>query len=454
MAEALGVRGVAQAGSATRTVGGLGWPGIVRLGCVQASIGAIVMLATSLLNRVMVVEYALAAAIPAGLVAWHYAVQLSRPLWGHGSDRGRARTPWIQGGMATLGIGSLMAVNATVLMHDSPVAGGILAVVGFSLIGAGVGAAGTSMLAFLASSVAPQRRPAAAATTWIMMVAGIVISAGIAGALLDPFTQQRLAIVSSGVVLAALIVTFIAMHKLERSTPPLPVDKGSKRALPAPSFADAIREIMHEGAARRFTLFIFVSMLAYSMQDLILEPFAGLVFEMTPGQSTQLAGMQHGGVLVGMIVAGLGGSAFAGRALVDLRLWIVVGCIGSGMALGGLALAATSGPSWPLEANVFVLGFFNGVFAVSAIGAMMGLAGAGERSGEGVRMGVWGAAQAIAFGMGGLLGALGVDIARRAQDHDAGAFQLIFGIEAVLFVLAAGLAVHASTKNRHSEGEI
>ena len=29
------------------------------------------------------------AVIAAGLVAWHYAVQLSRPLWGHGSDRGR-----------------------------------------------------------------------------------------------------------------------------------------------------------------------------------------------------------------------------------------------------------------------------------------------------------------------------------------------------------------------------
>ena len=61
---------------------GFGWVSIVRLGAVQAAIGSIVMLATSLLNRVMVVEYGLAAAIPAVLVAWHYAVQLSRPVWG------------------------------------------------------------------------------------------------------------------------------------------------------------------------------------------------------------------------------------------------------------------------------------------------------------------------------------------------------------------------------------
>jgi MFS transporter, BCD family, chlorophyll transporter len=63
----------------------LGWGGIIRLGLVQSSLGAVVMLATSLLNRIMVVEYALPALIPAGLVAWHYAVQLSRPRWGPGS---------------------------------------------------------------------------------------------------------------------------------------------------------------------------------------------------------------------------------------------------------------------------------------------------------------------------------------------------------------------------------
>ncbi|MGB3808374.1 MAG: PucC family protein, partial [Erythrobacter sp.] len=130
---------------------GLGWFSIVRIGLVQASIGAIVMLATSLLNRVMVVEFALAAALPAGLVAWHYAVQLARPAWGHGSDRGRARTPWIVGGVAILAGGAMLAVKAT-LMFGSGEAGALLvAIVAFTLIGAGVGAGGTSALALLAS---------------------------------------------------------------------------------------------------------------------------------------------------------------------------------------------------------------------------------------------------------------------------------------------------------------
>ncbi|MDG5749051.1 BCD family MFS transporter [Qipengyuania sp. XHP0207] len=422
---------------------GFGWLSIIRLGLVQASIGAIVMLATSLLNRVMVVEYALAAAIPAGLVAWHYAVQLTRPLWGHGSDRGRRRTPWILGGMATLALGAVMAVYATIQMAPNPLLGGVLAVAAFSLIGMGVGASGTSMLALLASAVAPERRSAAAAVTWIMMVAGIVVSAGVSGALLDPFSEQRLAMVSCGVALTALLVSGLAVRHLEPDQP-FVFEALTKDG--APSFPEALREILHENAARRFTVFIFVSMLAYSMQDLILEPFAGLVFGMTPGESTQLAGVQHTGVLLGMIAAGIGGSAFAGRMPIDLRIWIVTGCAGSALALAGLAAGAIHGPGWPLTLNVFVLGLCNGLFAVAAIGAMMGLAGAGRKTREGVRMGVWGAAQAIAFGLGGLTGALGVDLARGAQGQDGSAFQLIFMIEACLFVVAAGLAIHATHK--------
>lgn len=420
---------------------GFGWFSIVRLGLVQAAIGAMVMLSTSLLNRVMVVEYALAAAIPAGLVAWHYAVQFTRPLWGHGSDRGRRRTPWILGGLAILASGSLLAAYATISMAGQQGLAMILAIVAFTLIGLGVGAGGTSMLALLASGVAPERRSAAAAVTWIMMVAGIVLSAAIAGSLLDPFSPARLVAVSGGVATCALVVAALAVFRLEHGQG---AAGASARSEPPARLADALREIRQEREARQFTIFIFVSMLAYSMQDLILEPFAGLVFGMTPGQSTQLAGIQHGGVLAGMILAGIGGSAFAGRLPVDLRYWIVTGCAGSAAALAGLAAGAVHGSGWPLAANVFVLGFFNGLFAVAAIGAMMGLAGAGRTTREGVRMGVWGASQAIAFGLGGLIGAVGVDIAREAIGVDGRAFQIIFSLEAALFVCAAALAVRAT----------
>nr|WP_243843408.1 BCD family MFS transporter [Sphingomonas vulcanisoli] len=423
--------------------------GIVRLGLVQSSIGAIVMLATSLLNRVMVVEYALPAALPAGLVAWHYAVQLSRPMWGHGSDRGRRRTPWIIFGMGTLALGSLLAIDALSLLATHSVWGFILSILAFSMIGAGVGAAGTSLLALLATQVAPERRAAAASITWIMMVAGIVVTAGIAGALIDPFSLPRLAMVAGGVAGGAFLVAVLAVWGVEqRSTAEAIVAD----AVPGPSFGVALREILEDDEARRFTIFVFLSMLAYSMQDLILEPFAGLLFGFTPGQSTQLSGVQHGGVLAGMILIGVGGSAFGGRSAAGMRRWIVGGCIGSALALAGLSLAARVGPTWPLSANIAALGFANGVFAVAAIGAMMGLAGAGGGAGEGgregIRMGVWGAAQAIAFGLGGLIGAVGVDVGRALIGSTPETFTIVFGSEALLFLVAASLALRGSSPSR------
>ena len=419
----------------------LGWLGIVRLGLVQSSIGAIVMLATSLLNRVMVVEYALPAALPAGLVAWHYAVQLSRPVWGHGSDRGRRRTPWIIGGMGVLALGALLAIDAVAMLAAGSGWGYMVAVIAFAMIGAGVGAAGTSLLALLATRVAPERRAAAASITWIMMVAGIVVTAGVAGSLIDPFSLARLALVAGGVAGGAFLVATLAVWGVEGRA--VAASEPLSETAAGHAFGAAFAEMWADDDARRFTVFVFLSMLAYSMQDLILEPFAGLVFAFTPGQSTQLSSLQHGGVLAGMILVGVAGSAFGRRSAGGLRRWIVGGCVGSAMALAGLALAARAGPGWPLAANVAALGFANGVFAVAAIGAMMGLASAGKGR-EGMRMGVWGAAQAIAFGLGGLIGAVGVDIGRALIGSTQNTFTIVFGTEALLFLLAASLALRGA----------
>ncbi|WBH15597.1 BCD family MFS transporter [Sphingomonas radiodurans] len=420
----------------------LGWLGIARLGLVQSAIGAIVMLATSLLNRVMVVEYALPAALPAGLVAWHYAVQLSRPAWGHGSDRGRRRTPWIILGMATLAAGAMLAVASLGLLATRSAGGFALAILAFTLIGGGVGAAGTSLLALLATRVAPERRAAAASITWIMMIAGIVVTASVASKFIDPFSLSRLTMVAGSVAAAALLVSLVAVWGIEgdASLVPPPV-----RNAPTPSFGIVLREMWADDDARRFTLFVFVSMLAYSMQDLILEPFAGLVFAATPGESTKLSGLQHAGVLAGMILVGVGGSAFGSGGGSGLRRWIVGGCLGSAVALLGLALASRTGGDWPLTANVVALGFANGIFAVAAIGSMMGLAGA-DRGREGIRMGVWGAAQAIAFGLGGLIGAVGVDVGRALTGSTTQTFTIVFAAEALLFLVAASLALRGSVR--------
>ena len=419
---------------------GLSWFGIFRMGLVQTALGAIVVLTTSTMNRVMVVELALPAMLPGALVAFHYTLQFLRPRWGYGSDGGgRRRTPWIIGGMALLALGGIGSSLATALMVSHLAAGIVLGILSFALIGVGVGAAGTSLLAMLATHVAASRRGAAATIVWLMMIAGFVITTLTAGHYLDPFTVWRLVGVTSAVSVIAFLLASVALTGIEQDG--ARVTGASKAEAVKPPFRQALGEVWADAQARRFTIFVFVSMLAYSMQDLILEPFAGLVFGLTPGETTKLSGVQNGGVFCGMLLVALAGSA--GLGIGTLRTWAIAGCLASAVALIGLIAAGASGPPWPLKPTVFALGAANGAFAVAAIGSMMGLAASGVKSREGVRMGTWGAAQAVAFGAGGFTGAVLSDVLRALGADPVVAYTAVFGGEAVLFIAAARLAMTA-----------
>ena len=292
----------------------------------------------------MVVELALPAIVPGGLVGLQYAVQMLRPLLGHGSDVGGRRTPWIVGGMAVLALGGIAAAAATEVMASHLAAGLVLALLAYTLIGLGVGACGTSLLVLLAKRVEERRRAAAATIVWLMMMAGFVVTATFAGRMLDPFSPTRLLATMAGVCGVAVLATCGAVWRIE----------GAMAAAGPPSrgpFGAALREVWADTQARRFAIFVFVSMLAYSGQELILEPFAGAVFHLTPGGSAQLAGVLHGGVMTGMLVVSIAGSAIGGRRLGTMRLWTLVGCVGSAIAILALshlaAWSAARGPCHP-----------------------------------------------------------------------------------------------------------
>jgi BCD family chlorophyll transporter-like MFS transporter len=420
-----------------------GWLTIFRLGLVQTALGAIVVLTTSTLNRVMVVELALPAMLPGALVTLHYAMQMLRPRMGYGSDLGQRRTPWIINGMAVLAAGGTLAAFATALMATNFVFGVLLAVLAFVLIGGGVSACGTSLLVLLAKRVQPDRRAAAATLVWMMMIAGFAITATVAGKLLDPFSTARMVAVTGGVSVVAFLVTLVAIWRVEgdnKETAGLTRSEAAK-----PAFFDALREVWSERDARHFTIFVFVSMIAYSAQDLILEPFAGAIFAFTPGESTKLSGIQHGGVFAGMLLVALMTTLFKGRAVASLKAWVVGGCVASALAQVGLVIAGVFGMPWPLRENVFLLGVANGAFSIAAIGAMMAMASQGKGAREGVRMGMWGASQAIAFGAGGFLGTVLADLGAFLLSGQAGlgsAYALVFGLEAVAFVVAACIAMN------------
>ncbi len=423
-----------------------GWFQIARLGLIQACLGAVVVVTTSTLNRIMVVELALPALLPGFLVAWHYAVQMVRPRMGFGADKGRRSTPWMMGGMLVLGAGGLLAAWATVWMATQPMYGALLAWLSFSLIGLGVSACGTSLLALMAKRVPAERRAPAATTVWLMMIVGFAVTAGVVGKLIDPYSPEVLLQVSAGLSAVTAVITALCLWGLEKDVGlsqalTLEVDQNpSTERLQKQNFKEAFQEVWADAAARTFTVFVFISMLAYSAQDLILEPFAGAVHGFTPGQTTQLSGWHHMGVLIGMLaVAGAGSRWVAGR-LGSVQAWMVGGCLFSALATLGLVSSALSA-DWPLKPNVVFLGVANGAFSIAAIATMMRLAGEGGAGREGTRMGLWGAAQAAAFGLGGLLGTAASDLAHALLGEQRMAYAAVFALQGLMFTGSAWVAL-------------
>ncbi len=435
----------------------LTWPQIARLGLVQASLGSIVVLTTSLLNRVMVVELALPAILPGALVALHYFIQLIRPRMGFGSDQTRRATPWIRGGMLVLASGGILAAASTILLDSSIVWGIALATVAFLMIGIGVSSSGTALLVLLAKRVEPKKKAAAATCVWLMMIFGFAFTASVSGKFLSPFSFERLLMISSTVSVIAVIVTFLAIWGMESPatrTQELAsnMDEANLETTSAKvSFREAFAEVWKESRVRSFTWFVFVSMLAYSSQDLILEPFAAVAFGYSPAETTTLSGLQNGGVLVGMLMLAFVTSKAKSQSLTTLSNWTIGGCLASALAMMGLVASGPIANEVFFKSTVFLLGIFNGAFSIAAIGSMMQFASIGSARREGVRMGIWGASQAMAFGLGGIIGTGLSDIARVILGEPASAYAFVFFLEGVLFVVAAYLSYQTRSEKQGSK---
>jgi BCD family chlorophyll transporter-like MFS transporter len=419
-----------------------GWLQVIRLGLIQACMGAVVVVTTSTLNRIMVVELALPALLPGMLVGFHYIVQMVRPRMGFGADAGGRCTPWMMGGMLVLATGGVLACAGTILMGSFLLGGVLLSMLAFTLIGFGVSACGTSLLVLLAKRLPDEVRAPSATLVWMMMIFGFAATAVSVGKLLDPYSPERLMAVTSGLSVLVVVITAACLWGLEGQAGSI---HGKAEQRPsAGQFKETLQQVWHEPQARAFTVFVFFSMLAYSFQDLILEPFAGAVFEMTPGQTTQLSGLQHSSVLVGMITVAVAGSAKVRGRLGSVQAWMIGGCLASAVAMAGLCLAGLQGPGWPLKFNVFALGVANGAFSIAAIATMMRLANEGAHGREGTRMGLWGAAQAIAFGLGGVLGTAASDLAHWLIAQSGVAYATVFGLEALMFAVSAWCAVRVA----------
>jgi len=377
---------------------------LLRLSLFQVSVGMTMVLLNGTLNRVMIVELGVPAAVVAAMIALPLLFAPARALIGHRSDHHRSvlgwrRVPYIWIG-TMLQFGGLALMPFALLLLSRPdtfTAGLVGGAVAFLLAGAGLHTTQTAGLA-LATDLAPEHaRPRAVALLYVMLLVGMMISALVIGGTLADFTPTLLIQVVQGAAVVAVVLNIAALWKQEARRP-----STTSADRPRPPFREMWAQFVAEERAARLLVAVGLGAAAFSMQDVLLEPYGGEILGLSVGATTSLTGLWALGTLFGFGFAGVrlaGGSephrlaGFGG----------VAGIAGFTMIL----FAAPFTSALLLMLGAAVIGLGGGLFMVGTLTAAMALARDGR---SGLALGAWGAVQASGAGLAILVGGLGRDL--------------------------------------------
>lgn len=374
---------------------------LIRLSLFQVSVGMAVVLLIGTLNRVMIVELGVPTWLVAVMVALPLVFAPFRALVGFRSDIHRSvlgwrRVPYIWfGSLLQFGGFAIMPFALIVLSGDvrggPAFVGDIAAAVAFLMVGAGLHTTQTIGLA-LACDLAPEKsQPRVVALLCMMMLIGMVVSALAFGIFLARFSEVRLIQVVQAAAFVTMVLNIVALWKQE---PRHRLDGGDATV----SFAASWRAFRSQRQAVRRLVALGLGTLAFSMQDILLEPYGGQVLHLTVGQTTLLTAV--------LACGGLAGFGIAARALGRGADPYRFSALGSLIGLFAFTIVIFA---WPLASQILfglgvcLIGFGAGVFAHCTLTAAMGTA---ERTRIGLALGVWGGVQASAAGIAVALGGL------------------------------------------------
>ncbi|MEL6951226.1 MAG: BCD family MFS transporter [Pseudomonadota bacterium] len=417
---------------------------LMRLSLFQVTVGMAVVLLNGTLNRVMIVELGVPAALVAVMIALPLVFAPLRALIGFRSDHfvsaiGWRRVPFVWvGTLLMFGGFSFMPFALLVMSGDTqgPVlTGQLFAGLSFLLIGAGMHTVQTAGLA-LATDIAPEEtRPRVVALLFVMLLIGMLVSSLVFGWLLEDFSQIRLIEVLQGTALVALVLNVVALWKQETVDPEKTAEPETRAR-----FGHAWARLRQDPRTGRLLLALGIGTAGFTMQDILLEPFGAQVLGMDVAATTRLTALLAFGTLIAFGLS----ARWLNRGTDPHRL------AGFGALIGAVAFVIVSiiaaiKSQVLFGAGVLFIGFGAGLFSVGTLVAAMDLA---RVAGSGLALGAWGAVQATATGIGiGIGGALRDTISYwidrgwlgPAFDAMSDSYTLVYQLE--VFLLFVTLAV-------------
>ena len=389
---------------------------LIRLSLFQISVGMAVVLLNGTLNRVMIVEMGMPSFLVALMISLPLLFAPFRAIIGFRSDThksaiGWRRVPYIFfGSMLQFGGLAIMPFALILLSGDTigPAwVGNMGAALAFLLVGAGLHTTQTAGLA-LATDIAPEHaRPRVVAFLYVMLLIGMVVSSLVFGALLSNFSQIRLIQVIQGAAVLTIVLNTVALWKQETRNPTLTNHDG-----PSPDFFDAwIAFRDSDRNAVRALVAVAMGTAAFSMQDILLEPYGGEILHLTVGSTTALTGILALGTLAGFVLA----ARQLGRGVDPYRL-AGYGAVAGLVAFPAVMFSAQAESAALFRLGTALIGFGGGLFAVGTLTAAMSMT---RNDQSGLALGIWGAAQATASGLAIAIGGAIRDSVGSMAAHNA-----------------------------------
>ena len=373
---------------------------LLRLSLFQVSVGIALALLNGTLNRVMIVELHVPAWVVATMIGLPLFFAPLRAFLGFHSDHHRSVLGWRR--VPYIWFGTLMQYGGLAIMPFAllvlsgggrgPIeVGQIGAAVAFLLVGAGLHSTQTAGLA-LATDLAPtETRPRVVALMYVMLLVGMVGSSIVFGWLLSgEFSPLRLIQTIQGAAVVTFLLNVIALWKQEpRDLARLQEPATNTR------FGTAWRNFTAPSSTRRLLATVGFGTAAFSMQDVLLEPYGGQILHMQVGATSQLTALSAGGALVAFWLA----ARMLRRGADPLRVAAAGTLIGVA-AFAAVVFAEPLGSALLFRIGAALIGFGGGLFSVGTLLAAMAL----QKADNGLALGAWGAVQATAAGLAIALG--------------------------------------------------
>lgn len=369
---------------------------LLRLALFQVSVGMAAVLLTGTLNRVMIVELGISGWVVALMVSLPLVFAPLRALIGFKSDTHRSVLGWRRG--PYIWFGSMLQFGGFAIMpfallilsgdtHGPIVIGEVAAALAFLLVGVGMHTTQTAGLALATDLATPETRPRVVALLYVMLLAGMMVSALFFGLLLQDFSALRLIQVIQGAAAVTMVLNCVALWKQEvRNTELTAPDRDH-----AP-FAEHWRALMSGGRTSRLLLAVGFGAAAFSMQDVLLEPYGAQVLGLSVGATTALTALWAWGSLCGFAL-----SAHRLGEGDECHRLAGYGALFGVAAFSLVIFAAPLNSAALFCVGVAGIGFGGGLFAVGTLTAAMALTRDGQ---SGLALGAWGAVQATAAGVG------------------------------------------------------